>query len=43
MFAGRIGAIVYSKRRNLNKPRRRLSEQELDKIKPADCKHSLIL
>ena len=45
MFAGRIGAIVFSKRRNMNKPRRRLSEQELDKLKPAERKcalHSLI-
>jgi hypothetical protein len=34
MFAGRIGAIVYAKRRNMKKgPRRRLSEIELDGYK----------
>ena len=39
MFAGRIGAIVYAKRKNMKKgPRRRLSEIEMDKYKNGNRK-----
>ena len=36
MFAGRIGAIIMSKRRN-GQRRRRPSEEELDRLKEYDC------
>ena len=40
MFAGRIGAIVYAKRRNQKKgPRRRMSDLELDRCKAGNCIH----
>lgn len=38
MFAGRIGAIVYTKRKNMKYGRRRrLSEEEIDRLKKSDC------
>lgn len=42
MFAGRIGAIVYAKRKNMKKgPRRRLSDIELDNYKAGNRKFKL--
>ena len=39
MFIGRMGAIIYAKRKHqLKGIRRRRSEEELDKIKATECK-----
>ena len=38
MMAGRIGAIVMARRRMGQKPRKRPSEEELDRFKRQDCK-----